>query len=146
MKPTVLISWPCVCWGGVRENIFQGTDNHYNYVKIANRKHRHQKRNLNKETVIWNLDINMQKWMKVQCSLFLIFFFFFFLSDEEHEGDDEGRWVSACWFFFFFFFFGGQAFCNQINIMNTYSISFIFYAPIGEGTSPCPWPVCFPTY
>lgn len=123
MKPTVLISWPCV-GGGRRENIFQGTDNHYNYVKISsNRKHWHQKRNLNKETVFWNIDINMQKWMKVQCSLLLISFFFFvvFLSDKEHEGEDEGQWVSAWWFFV-----GGQAFCYQLHIMNTYSISFFF--------------------
>lgn len=123
MKPTVLISWPCV-GGGRRENIFQGTDNHYNYVKISsNRKHWHQKRNLNKETVFWNIDINMQKWMKVQCSLLLIsfFFFFVFLSDKEHEGEDEGQWVSAWWFFL-----GGQAFCYQLHIMNTYSISFFF--------------------
>ena len=117
-----------------RENIFQGTDNHYNYVKISSsRKHWHQKRNLNKETVFWNLDINMQKWMKVQCSLLLIsfvlflFFCFFFcqmksmrmrMRVSESVLDD--------------FFWGEQAFCYRSNNMNTYSISFFFFSTLGS--------------
>lgn len=108
------------------KELFQG---HWQTVQLCLkmcRAFRHWKTILNK-TVFWNLDINMQRTMKAQCSLLLIVELL--MSDDVHGSEFYESVLDN----------GGQA-CYQLNI-STYPAS-VFYTQwethISKGIYLCP--------